>query len=468
MLKFLLRIIFISAFVTILVYYYQPINLFDKNDLARIKKESLIVFGARVGPTSYYEVKNKLLGFEYELMEEFSKYIYVDLSIVQAENIYESKKQLFDRDVDILVGFDTKDNDANAKRSYPYHRIDHYIVSNSRYTIIDTKYQNLESYEIHTINSPTITANLDVLKKSYEKLNYKIWDDKNIDELLNKLINNDIRLIVLTSDEFKLFKKYYNNLEIVYRISSNEALSWLLPSNVGKDLENKLTEFFSYLIKNNKLNNIYSKYFRDNTHTFVGTKIFLNDYLNIFPKYEFHFFQASKKFGLDWKLLASIGYQESRWDDKAISYTGVRGLMMLTNDTAKELGVSNRIDPKQSIYGGAEYLNKLLKRLPDGLADDERIWFAVAAYNIGMGHVLDAVTLAQNDGIKVSKWTHLEPYILKLSQSKYYKKTKYGYARGWETAKYIQNIKQYYDILVFLDSQDKKDTINESGIPKSL
>ena len=102
------------------------------------------------------------------------------------------------------------------------------------------------------------------------------------------------------------------------------------------------------------------------------------------------------------------------------------------------------------------------------MADDERIWFAVAAYNIGMGHVLDAVTLANNDGIKVSKWTHLEPYILKLSHSKYYKKTKYGYARGWETAKYIQNIKQYYDILVFLDSQDKKDTINESGIPKSL
>ena len=192
------------------------------------------------------------------------------------------------------MGFDTKDNDANAKRSYPYHRIDHYIVANSRYTIIDTKYQNLESYEIHTINSPTITANLDLLKQSYEKLNYKIWDDKNIDELLNKLINNDIRLVVLTSDEFKLFKKYYSNLEIVYKISSNEALSWLLPSDVGKDLENKLTEFFSYIIENNKLNNIYNKYFRDNTHTFVGTKIFLNDYLNIFPKYEFHFFQASK------------------------------------------------------------------------------------------------------------------------------------------------------------------------------
>ena len=468
MLKFLLRIVFISIFVTVTVYYYQPINLFDKNDLARIKTESLIKFGVRVGPTSYYEVKNKILGFEYELMREFAKYINVDMNIVQAENIEESKRLLLDRDIDILVGFDIKENDIEAKKSYPYHRVDYYIVSNSRYTNIDSKYQNLESYNIHSISSSTITSNLEILKKSYKKLKYKIWDDKNIDELLNKLINNDIKLVVLTSDEFKLFKQYYNNLEIVYRISSNEALSWLLPSDVGKDLENKLTEFFSHLINNNKLNNIYSKYFRDNTHTFVGTKIFLNDYLNIFPKYEFHFFQASKKYELDWKLLASIGYQESRWNDQAVSYTGVRGLMMLTNDTAKELGVSNRTDPKQSIYGGAEYLKKLLIRLPDDLADDERIWFAVAAYNIGMGHVTDAIELAEMDGIKVSKWTHLEPYILKLSQSQYYKKTKYGYARGWETAKYIQNIRRYYDILVFLDSQDKKGTINESGIPKSL
>ena len=118
MLKFLLRNIFISTFVTLLIYYYQPINLFDKNDLARIKKESLIVFG-KSWANILYEVKNKLLGFEYELMEEFSKYINVDLNIIQAENIYESKKLLYDRDIDILVGFDIKENDGDAKEVIP-------------------------------------------------------------------------------------------------------------------------------------------------------------------------------------------------------------------------------------------------------------------------------------------------------------------------------------------------------------
>ena len=468
MLKFLLRIIFITSFATVLVYYYEPLNLFEKNDLSRIKNKSLIVFGARVGPTSYYEVKNKFLGFEYELMKEFSKFINVDFEIIQAENTDEPKKLLYERKIDILVGFDINNDDIYAKRSYPYHRVDYFIVTNTKYINAGTKLRNLEDYTVHTISSPIITSNLDILKKSYKKLNYKEWKDKNIDELLNELINNDINLVVLNSDEFKLFKQYYSNLKSIHKISNNVSLSWLLPKDVGNDLEKNLTDFFSYLLDKNKLNNIYSRYFRDNMHTFVGTKIFLKDYINVYPKYEFHFYQASKKFGLDWKLLASIGYQESKWNDKAVSYTGVRGIMMLTNDTAAELGVSNRIDPKQSIYGGAEYLDKLLKRLPLDIDEDEKIWFAVAGYNIGMGHVFDAMDLAAKDGIEVSKWIHLEPYILRLSQSKFYKKTKYGYARGWESAKYIQNIRQYYDILVFLDSQDNNKTTEESGIPKSL
>ncbi len=468
MLKFLLRILLITSFVTILIYIYQPLELFERNDLGRIKGKSLIVFGTRVGPTSYYEVKNKFLGFEYELMKEFSEFIDVEAEIIQVENTDEPKKQLYERKIDILVGFDINNDDQYAKRSYPYHRVDHFIVTNKGYIDTDPKLRDFEDDIVHTISSPIITKNLKILKKSYKKLNYKEWKDKNIDELLNKLIKNEIKLIVLSSDEFKLFKKYYNNLKTVHKISSNISLSWLLPKNVGSDLENKLVDFFSHLLNKNKLNYIYSRYFRDNTHTFVGTKIFLKDYLNIFPKYEFHFHQASKKFNLDWKLLASMGYQESRWDDKAVSYTGVKGLMMLTNDTAEEIGISNRTDPKQSIYGGAEYLNKLLKRLPSDLDEDEKIWFAVASYNIGMGHILDAIDLATKDGIKASKWIHLEPYVLRLSQSKFYKKTKYGYARGWETVKYIQNIRQYYDILVFLDSQDNKDIINESGIPKSL
>ena len=173
-------------------------------------------------------------------------------------------------------------------------------------------------------------------------------------------------------------------------------------------------------------------------------------------------------FNFDWKLIASIGYQESRWKKDAVSYTGVKGIMMLTKDTAKEVGVEDREDPRNSIFGGAKYLRSIYDRIDYDLDDNEKKWFAIAAYNIGLGHVEDAIMLATKDNVDIRKWADIEPYILMLSQSEYYRQTRYGYARGWETVKYVKNIKQYYDIIVFLDSQDKEVDEKDQEIPKTL
>ena len=115
-------------------------------------------------------------------------------------------------------------------------------------------------------------------------------------------------------------------------------------------------------------------------------------------------------------------------------------------------------------------LRKILKNLPDTINPNDKIWYAIASYNIGFGHIEDAMKMAENDKVDADDWYVLEPYILKLSQSKYYKKTKYGYARGWETLKYVQNIRQYYDILVFLDSQDNNNENKQidNQIPSTL
>ena len=144
--------------------------------------------------------------------------------------------------------------------------------------------------------------------------------------------------------------------------------------------------------------------------------------------------------------------------------------MMLTKNTAKDMKVKDRTNPRDSIYGGAKYLKKMLDKVPSNINDKDKIWFAIAAYNIGYGHMIDAINLAKKDNKVVSDWKTIEPYLLRLSQSRYYKKTKYGYARGWETVKYVQNIRQYYDILVFLDSQDNIINNNQSDnkIPSTL
>ena len=176
--------------------------------------------------------------------------------------------------------------------------------------------------------------------------------------------------------------------------------------------------------------------------------------------------KVTQKYKHDWRLLASVGYQESRWNKDAISYTGVKGIMMLTKNTSIDMKIDDRTDPKDSIYGGAKYLRKMLDKIPDQINQEDKIWYAVAAYNIGFGHVIDAIDMAKKDNKIISDWESLKPYLLKLSQSKYYKKTKYGYARGWETVKYVQNIRQYYDILVFLDSQDN--VINNKEIDDKI
>jgi membrane-bound lytic murein transglycosylase F len=144
--------------------------------------------------------------------------------------------------------------------------------------------------------------------------------------------------------------------------------------------------------------------------------------------------------------------------------------MMLTKNTAKEVKIIDREDPIQSIEGGAKYLRKLINNLPDKINSDDKIWFAIASYNIGFRHVEDAIQMAHNDKVDSGSWSIVEPYILRLSQSRYYKNTKYGYARGWETVKYVQNIRQYYDILVFLDSQDNNNETKQidNGIPSTL
>jgi membrane-bound lytic murein transglycosylase F len=171
----------------------------------------------------------------------------------------------------------------------------------------------------------------------------------------------------------------------------------------------------------------------------------------VLPKYKTWFKQYSGD--LDWRLLAAMSYQESHWKPNAKSVTGVRGLMMLTLATAKDLGVTSRLDPEQSIKGGATYLASILRRIPARIQPPDSVWFALAAYNIGLGHLEDARVLTDRQGGNPDMWVDVKKRLLQLRQKKYYKTTKYGYARGHEAVAYVDNIRRYYDTLVWLDEQ---------------
>ena len=174
------------------------------------------------------------------------------------------------------------------------------------------------------------------------------------------------------------------------------------------------------------------------------------------PRYEPLFRREAEKVAIDWRLLAAIGYQESLWNSRAKSPTGVRGLMMLTQATAKQMKVTNRLDPEQSIRGGAKYFSRVLKRVPESVPEPDRTWLALAAYNVGLGHVEDARIITQQRGGDPDRWIDVKESLPLLARKKWYKQTKYGYARGWEPVKYVENIRQYYDYLVGLDNNGKR------------
>jgi membrane-bound lytic murein transglycosylase F len=139
------------------------------------------------------------------------------------------------------------------------------------------------------------------------------------------------------------------------------------------------------------------------------------------------------------------------WKPRAKSPTGVRGIMMLTQPTAKQVGVKNRLKPEQNIRGGAIYLRKLIKRVPKSVQYPDNVWFAMASYNVGWGHVNDARKITEQQGGDPSRWADVKKRLPLLVKKRYYRKTRYGYARGDVAVQYVDNIRRYYDALVWLD-----------------
>jgi membrane-bound lytic murein transglycosylase F len=467
MIKFLIRIFFISLAVVTLLFIFKDYHPLNKDDYSRILDNNEIKIVTRFGPSDYYKIKNEENGYTYDVMKGFADFIGVKLKVITMDNIESATNALNNREVDVLANMSIIDN---VKTSYAYNKANQYIVYNSKYTTKPNEINDLQNNNIEIIDSISIKNNLDSFLGSIS-MNITISKEKNIDEIINSMKNNKIQYTVLSNNQLTIFNKYFAEIKVAFKIGEDIPSTWALPINTNSRFENKLSEYFTQILKNNKLKKIYAKHFTGKLqYTFVGTRSFLADLLNVFPLYEFHFKKYAEIYGHDWRLLASIGYQESKWDKNAVSYTGVRGLMMLTRNTSKEMGVQDRENPLQSIEGGAKYLRKLLTNLPDRINANDKIWYAIASYNIGFRHIEDAMKMAENDKVDSGNWYALEPYILRLSQSKYYKNTKYGYARGWEALKYVQNIRQYYDILVFLDSQDNNSETKEidNQIPSTL
>jgi membrane-bound lytic murein transglycosylase F len=235
-------------------------------------------------------------------------------------------------------------------------------------------------------------------------------------------------------------------LVVAFPVNDTEELAWALPPSAHK-LEQSIKKWFSQL-DDSLFTILYGRYYAHvEIFDYVDIARFIRRTHNHLHSYQKIFKDAGKKYNLDWKFLAAMAYQESHWNPRAQSPTGVRGIMMLTQQTARQVGVKNRLDPYQSIMGGARYFANLHERIPDEVREPDRTWIALAAYNVGMGHIFDARQLARKLGKDPNYWVEFREVLPLLAQPKYYQKLRYGYARGSEPVRFVKRIRNYYDIL---------------------
>ncbi len=419
----------------------------DLSRLERIKKNRVLRLITTNAINTYYWYNGQPTGFEYDLAKEFADFLNVDLDIVTPGwnsmfSYLEQGKGDF-----IASGLAiTKKRLEKVNFSIPHMTVQQHIVHHK--LVFGPK--NIEALNFQTIDVPRGTSyqsQLEEIKKSGIELNYILHDNIPTEELIRMVYNQDIKFTIADNTIAYLNQRYYPDIRIGIPVQKKEYLAWAVNKEDSQLLE-QINKFFLHANETGILNRITDKYYANiEAADLYDLKIFHQRIKTRLPRYKKIIIEESGKYNFDWKLVAAAIYQESHFNPNAISFTNVRGLMQVTTVTAEEMGIENRLIPAQSIKAGIKYLDKMVKRF-DYLEDDyERILFALASYNVGYGHVIDAIKIAEDMGWDGTKWQNLKTALPLLSKSKYYKKTQYGYARGWEPVQYIERILTYFDIL---------------------
>jgi len=272
-----------------------------------------------------------------------------------------------------------------------------------------------------------------------------------VNELLAAVATREIDFTVADSTSFDVHRHYMPELAVAMKLKESDQLAWAFRKSNSDAIRAEAKAYFASIEANGKLEQILDRYYgHTDKFNYVGTRIFIRQYDSRLNAYLKMFHDAGRQTGIDWRLLAAIGYQESHWDPSAVSPTGVRGLMMLTTSTANYMGVSDRENPEEAIPAGARYFAKLRERLSQ-IPEPDRTWFALAAYNVGYGHVRDAQRIVRMQGGNPHRWLSVADALPMLAERKWYSQVPNGYARGWEPVKYVENVRTYFEILNWLE-----------------
>jgi len=436
--------------IAILIFALGVLPLFvscvEKNSLENIKESGAINVLTRNNAHCYYTYRDNPFGFEYDLAKAFSDYLGVKLNVVTpaweglAEALASGKGDFIAASMTI-----SQSREKILTFSDEYLKVQQKVIlhkNNYRIKSLD----DLNGKEIHVRRGTSYEERLNELKAQGFGFVIKPHDDTPTEEFIRMVAEKEIEVTIADSNIALLNRRYYPDVKITFPIEEAQSLGWIVKQN-EKDLLNEINSFFEKIKEDGTFAKIHEKYYANvEIFDYVDLKKFHARLKTRLPKYKDIIQEISGKYAFDWRFIAAVIYQESHFNPRAVSYTGVKGLMQLTQDTAKEMGVDNRCDPDQSIMGGVKYIKKLYDKYADAKNPD-RLLITIASYNVGRGHILDAQKIAKQRGFDPNSWSALEQILPLLRYPQYYKKTGYGYCRGTEPVRYVNRIMTYYDIL---------------------
>ena len=427
----------------------------SKTQLGAIIESGSLKLATRNSPNTYFIEKGEPAGFEYDLAKAYTEHLGIKLELVLPSSFGGLFTTMQNRDAHIAGAMLTATDERKQTFSFssPYLHTTTALIY--RTTQGEPSPKNLEDL-ISRNKRLVVLANsshselLNKLAEQYPELKWEETTDLSAVELLEKVHTKEIDYTITDSIAFDAQQSFFPGLKKAFDLDEEQPLAWMLKPHSDNSLLDSVNRFLALENTQKLIEELKVKYFqRSNRLNFYDTATFREDMQTRFPKIEQYFFMAEQETDIDWQLLAAIAYQESHWNPKAVSPTGVKGIMMLTNAAAKEVEVTDRTDPMQSIIGGAHYLVSVMKKIPDRIPQPDHTWFALAGYNVGYGHLEDARVLTSRAGLNPDKWDDVKKHLPLLTQEKYYSTVRYGYARGYEPVHYVSNIRKYIELLLW-------------------
>lgn len=437
--------------------------------LEQVLASGTLVAISRNGPTTFYHGPNGTTGFEHSLLQGFADSLGVTLVIRDEENL--------DAMLDMVAAGNgqlaaagltvTSQRQSRVQFTSPYLEVTQQLLYN-RGKNKPKSIEDIIGGDLLVIAGSSHVERLQQLQAEHPDLSWREEPNLEMIDLLERVHRGEVDYAIVDSNAYHINAQTFPRAQLAFDIGEPEALGWAFPLRADTSLYDRAQAYLTHIKDNGVLDSLVAEYFNnDNPVNTGGALLFSYRLENRLPQWQDLIQQVSDEVGLNWQLLAAVSYQESHWDPEARSHTGVRGLMMLTRTTAKELGVKDRLDPEQSMRGGAAYLKDLHQRLPQRIQEPDRTQLALAAYNTGMGHLEDARILTQRYGGNPDKWQDVEKHLPLLAKRKYYRTVKHGYARGWEPVHYVNNIFRFRDIIAWYDQQEQRRLAMASNLDAS-